>query len=44
VASIVDAWVCRNCRHVVPVRRCGAGGILSVLYRRRLRMSDLGCE
>ena len=26
VASIVDAWVCRNCRHVVPVRRCGAGG------------------
>jgi hypothetical protein len=24
VANIVDAWVCRNCRRVVPVRRCGA--------------------
>jgi group II intron reverse transcriptase/maturase len=24
--SIVDARVCRNCRHVVSVRRCGAGG------------------
>jgi len=27
VASIVDAWARRNCRHVVSVCRCGAGGI-----------------
>jgi len=36
VASIVVAWVCRNCRHVVSVCRFGAGGIFSVLRTRRI--------
>src|SRR5689334_21312096 len=29
-ASIVAAWACRNCRHVVSVRRLGAGGSSSL--------------
>jgi len=36
VASIVDAWVCRNFRQVVSVRRCGAGGIFSAFRTRRI--------
>jgi hypothetical protein len=36
VASIVAAWVCRNCRHVVSVCRCGAGGIFRALRTRRI--------
>jgi hypothetical protein len=35
-ASIVAAWVRRNCRQVVSVRRCGAGGIFSALRTRRM--------
>ena len=35
-ASIVDAWVCRNLRHVVSVRRSGAGGIFIALRTRRM--------
>ena len=27
VASIVDAWACRNCSHVVSVRRFGPGDL-----------------
>src|SRR5690348_18162355 len=38
VASIVDAWVCRNFRHVVSERRSGAGGVFSAL--RTLRIVD----
>ncbi len=38
VASIVDAWVCRNFRHVVSEHRSGAGGIFSAL--RTLRIVD----
>jgi len=33
-ASIVDAWMRRNCRHVDLVR-CGAGGIRSRFSTRR---------
>jgi hypothetical protein len=33
-ASIVEAWVWRNCRQVVRLR-CGAGGIRSRLSTRR---------
>jgi hypothetical protein len=36
VASIVAAWVRRNCRQVVSVRRCGAGGIFRALRTRRM--------
>jgi hypothetical protein len=36
VASIADAWVCRNFRHVVSERRSGAGGIFSALRTRRI--------
>jgi hypothetical protein len=36
VASIVDAWLCRNFHQVVPVRRSGAGGIFSALRTRRM--------
>jgi hypothetical protein len=36
VASIVDAWVCRNVRQVVSVRRFGAGGIFRALRTRRM--------
>ena len=36
VASIVAACVGRNCRQVVSVRRCGAGGIFSALRIRRM--------
>jgi hypothetical protein len=36
VASIVAACAFRNCRHVVPERRCGAGGIFSALSTRRI--------
>jgi hypothetical protein len=36
VASIVAAWVCRNCRHVVSARRFGAGGICRALRIRRI--------
>ena len=35
-ASIVVACVPRNRRHVVPVFRCGAGGIFSCLRIRRM--------
>ena len=35
-ASIVDACVRRNCRHVESVCRRGAGGIRSVLTTRRI--------
>ena len=30
------AWVCRNCRQVVSVRRFGAGGIFRALKTRRM--------
>ena len=33
VASIVAAWVCRNCRQVASVCRCGAGGIQPAAQR-----------
>src|ERR1700685_120423 len=36
VASIVDAWVCKNCRHVVSERRFGAGRIFTALRTRRI--------
>gem|GEM_PF-6388874 len=36
MASIVDAWVCRNFRQVVSVRRRGAGGIFSAVRTRRI--------
>jgi hypothetical protein len=36
VASIVAACVCRNCRQVVSVRRCGGGGIFSAVRTRRM--------
>jgi hypothetical protein len=36
VASIVAAWVCKNCRHVVSVFRCGTGGIFSAFRIRRM--------
>jgi hypothetical protein len=36
VASIVDAWVCRNVRQVLSVRRLGAGGIFKALRTRRM--------
>ena len=36
VASIVPACVSRNCRHVVSVRRFGAGAIFSILRTRRI--------
>jgi hypothetical protein len=36
VASIVDACVRRNVRHVVPEPRSGAGGIFSALRTRRI--------
>jgi hypothetical protein len=35
-ASIVAAWACRNCRQVVSVRRCGAGGIFRAWRIRRM--------
>jgi hypothetical protein len=35
-ASMVVAWVCRNCRQVVSVCRLGAGGILSALRTWRI--------
>ena len=35
-ASIVAACVCWNCRHVVPVRRSGAGGIFRASRTRRM--------
>jgi hypothetical protein len=35
-ASMVAAWACRNCRHVVSVRRFGAGGIRGTLRTRRI--------
>ena len=35
-ASMVAAWACRNCRHVVSVRRFGAGGICRALRIRRI--------
>src|SRR5437868_137555 len=38
VASIVDAWVRRNFRHVMSERRSGAGGVFSAL--RTLRIVD----
>ena len=31
VASIADAWACRNCSQVVSARRLGAGGIFRAL-------------
>jgi hypothetical protein len=34
--SLVDAWVCRNFRHVVSVCRFGAGGIFRALRTRRM--------
>jgi hypothetical protein len=36
VASVVAAWVCRNCRQVVSVCCFGAGGIFSALRTRRI--------
>jgi hypothetical protein len=36
VASIVDAWACRNFRHVVSERRSGAGGIFRAVRTRRI--------
>jgi hypothetical protein len=36
VASIVDACVCRNVRHVVSEPRSGAGGIFSAFRTRRI--------
>jgi hypothetical protein len=36
VASLVAAWVCGNFRHVVSLRRCGAGGMVNVLGTRRM--------
>ena len=36
MASIVDAWACRNFRHVVSERRSGAGGIFSAFRTRRI--------
>ena len=36
VASMVAAWACRNCRHVVSVFRFGAGGIRRALRTRRM--------
>ena len=37
VASIVAAWACRNCRHVVSERRrFGAGGIFAAFRTRRI--------
>src|ERR1017187_2003284 len=36
VASIADAWVCRNCSQVASVRRSGAGGIFRALRTRRI--------
>ena len=38
VASIAEAWVCRNFRHVMSERRSGAGGVFSAL--RTLRIVD----
>ena len=35
-ASMVAAWVCRNCRQVVSVCRSGAGGIFRALRTRRM--------
>jgi hypothetical protein len=35
-ASIVAACACRNCRHVVSVRRFGAGGIFRALSTWRI--------
>ena len=35
-ASVVAAWVCRNCRQVVSVCRFGAGGMRSALRTRRI--------
>jgi hypothetical protein len=36
VASIVAAWACRNCRHVVSVCRFGAGGMCRALRTLRI--------
>ena len=36
VASTAEAWVCRNFRQVMSVRRCGAGGIFSAFRTRRM--------
>src|SRR5437764_1036003 len=36
VASIVDTWVSRNCRHAMSERRSGAGGIFSAVRTRRM--------
>ena len=36
VASIVEACVCRNFRHLVSVYRWGAGGIFGALRTRRI--------
>jgi hypothetical protein len=35
-ASIVDAWVRKNCRHVESVFRCGAGGTRRAVRTRRI--------
>jgi hypothetical protein len=43
VASIVDAWACRNFRHVVSERRSGAGGIFSALRTRRIVDAPTRC-
>ena len=36
VASIVDAWACRNVRQLAPVCRFGADGIFRALRTRRI--------
>jgi hypothetical protein len=36
VARVVAAWVCRNCRQVVSVCRCGAGGSFRALRTLRI--------
>jgi len=35
-ASMVAACACRNCRHLVSVRRFGVGGIRGTLRTRRI--------
>jgi hypothetical protein len=35
-ASMVAAWMCRNRRQVVSVRRLGVGGMRSALRTRRI--------
>ena len=35
-AATPRGWLCRNCRQVASVCRCGAGGIFSALRTRRI--------